>query len=796
MGRPIFDWTRAAAGALALVATLARADEYDELRQRWLSRLTAGPTTVRPDGEARPIDAAQRSWRSMERTVARQALWPELVPTTSGRMTESYRRLRALALAYSRPGSPLYRNAELLRDVIAGLDWLYQHHYNPSGRDFGNWWDWQIGSPLILADIGVLLHAELGEERLARYLAAIDHFVPDPTHKQLADGRLIEETGANRLDKAMVVALRGVLGKRADKIAAGRDAVSQVLQYVDRDDGFYRDGSFIQHHAVPYAGGYGVVALNDMAQLMYLLNGTSWAIRDPQLANVYDWVENSFRPFVFNGIMLDAVSGRKITRRTEDERATGRGVVGAVARLAEVAPPAKAQELRAIVKGWLLREAGPAQPLSPSLQAIASDDSIRPADEPQGVRLFASQDRAQLRGPGFVWQLSLFSDRISAFSSGNGENLRGWWVGMGTAQLYQAGPSPQGDSYWATVDMKRLPGTTTDHSGQGVPKPFTMQPNTSAWVGGAVLGGQVAALGMEFSTAQVTGSRLQGRKSWFLFGDKVLALGSGIATPDKAAVETIVDNRMLDAAHPRLLQVDGKTQPDTIGWTRNLDAARWAHRGGGGFDAGVGYVFPGGAKLTAWREQRQGRWSDVGPGLAPDPANDELLTRQFAGLSIDHGDAPQQASYAYAILPGRSAAQTEAFAKKPSVAVLLNTAEAAVACDAETHATGANVWAPLKAPLRIAGHDWLRADSALALVLRRQGDVLELALADPTQRITQAVHIELGEAVLETLAADPRITVEQTQPTLRLAVRFDGLAGASVVARFKASRLPDPACGG
>ena len=48
-------------------------------------------------------------------------------------------------------------------------------------------------------------------------------------------------------------------------------------------DGFYADGSFIQHGAVPYAGNYGAVALDNMARLIALLGAGPWPIRDPNL---------------------------------------------------------------------------------------------------------------------------------------------------------------------------------------------------------------------------------------------------------------------------------------------------------------------------------------------------------------------------------------------------------------------------------------------------------------------------------------------------------------------------------
>jgi hyaluronate lyase len=785
------------AGCLALASLLARADDYDVLRDRWQLRLTGGP---RGELGATASAEAQRSWRSMDVSAGRQQLWPDLADwSRSATVHENYRRVRAMALAYRQPGSALHANPELAQSIVNALDWLDAHHYNPSVRYHDNWWHWQIGVPLVLDDIATLMYGELGEARLRRYLAAIDHFVPDPATHLMPDGRVRpdEETGANRLDKALAVALRGILGKSGEKVAAGRDAISQTLVYVDHGDGFYRDGSFIQHSYVPYAGGYGQVAIADMAQLLYLFKDSRWAIRDPNVSNVYAWVENSFRPFIFNGVMIDAVSGRKVSRRHEDDVSTARSVMGSLALLAQGAPKEQADAIRGMVRGWQMRDPGrgPSAAARPApsyeaalLDAIAKDESIRPADEPVGARLFPSQDRVVLRAPGFAWSLSLFSDRISAFEAGNEENLRGWWTGMGMAQLYQGGPSPHADGYWATVDLQRLPGTTTDHSGQGKPKFWFMSGNTSAWVGGAATpDGQAASVGMAFSTARVTGSRLQGRKSWFLFGDRILAMGAGISTPDPLEVETIVDNRLLDAAHPRTLSIDGKAQPDAANWKTQVPAAHWAHLGGGGFDEGVGYVFPGSTRLSAWREEREGRWFDVNQG-AGTGGDAESITRTYAGLSLEHGAAPANATYAYIVLPGRSAAQTAAFSAKPSITVLANNAEVSAACDARLDVIGANVWAPLAKPLQVGGRDWLRADAGMALVARHRGDALELSLSDPTQHASGIVHVELDEPVEAVLQADPRITVERTAPTLRLALRLAGLAGQSVHAQFQRSQ--------
>jgi hyaluronate lyase len=151
--------------------------------------------------------------------------------------------------------------------------------------EYDNWWSWEIGVPQRLEHICALLYAQLGSTRLANYLTAIDHFVPSPT--------MYPEPGANRVDSARVVALRGVLGKSAGKIAAARDSLAVSLRYVLTGDGLYRDGSYVYHTDVAYTGTYGIVHLDGVAQLAALLAGSSWAMTDPNIANLYNAVSRS-----------------------------------------------------------------------------------------------------------------------------------------------------------------------------------------------------------------------------------------------------------------------------------------------------------------------------------------------------------------------------------------------------------------------------------------------------------------------------------------------------------------------
>ncbi|GAA3043438.1 hypothetical protein GCM10020000_23470 [Streptomyces olivoverticillatus] len=113
-----------------------------------------------------------------------------------------------MAQAYAQPGTGLTGDAGLATAVLTGLDHLHDRVYHPGTVRYGNWWEWQIGSPRLLLDTLALLHDEAGEARRSGYLAAVDHFVPD----SMLGSYTGTSTGANRVDLCRVVALRGILG--------------------------------------------------------------------------------------------------------------------------------------------------------------------------------------------------------------------------------------------------------------------------------------------------------------------------------------------------------------------------------------------------------------------------------------------------------------------------------------------------------------------------------------------------------------------------------------------------------
>ncbi|MEV4806597.1 polysaccharide lyase family 8 super-sandwich domain-containing protein [Nonomuraea sp. NPDC049421] len=120
---------------------------------------------------------------------------------------------------------------------------------------------------------------------------------------------------------------------------------------MDEGDGFYRDGSFVQHGCVAYTGSYGLSMLIAVSETIALLHGSPWAITDPGRRVVLGAVERSFAPFVHDGRLMDTVRGRAGTRQAFSDEVAGHAATGAVLLPAECAREPYRSRFRALAKG-------------------------------------------------------------------------------------------------------------------------------------------------------------------------------------------------------------------------------------------------------------------------------------------------------------------------------------------------------------------------------------------------------------------------------------------------------------
>ncbi|WP_166845311.1 polysaccharide lyase 8 family protein [Isoptericola sp. BMS4] len=770
-------------GRPALATPLAAgATGTEALRARWVDALTgranvaASPATF--------ADAIGRLDRAADGLLAQVSPTPTRFFTShdwsvgateiarSNEMRMNYVRLETLAVAWATPGSRHEASAEVLDTITTGLAHLHSTIYHPGTSWWGNWWSWLIGVTKPLANVMAIVRDELSQAEVDDYCAAMDHFLPDRDPRlQIHPSGVQESEGANRVDICQAYIVRSIVQPDPTLLRAAVDALSPTWQYVTEGNGFYRDGSFVQHSTIPYTGTYGLVLLGGLAELFALLAGSSFDVTDPSRSNVTGVVEASFAPFVFNGQMMDAVRGRAVSRYAERSIDDGNLLIEHVLRLAEAADPDTAARWRGLCRQWI--ESDDAATITDTTNivrlALVTEllhSSVPAVADPTGPRHFPAMDRLVHRGADGTWAMAvaMCSDRIAWHEGTGAENFEGVRTSQGMTYLYLADDDDHyDDHFWATSDLTAPPGTTVDLTplppnpegtwGEGTPD--------NEWTGGAVLGDAgLAAMHL----VGPGGTGLTARKVWITLPDRVVALGSDIATGSDGEVRTVVEHRNLGES-PRTLLVDGAE----VTTERTVSGARWAHLDGVG-----GYlVLEGGADLVAGVEERAGTWQRNNTSTAA--GTGETRRRQYGTLALTHGAgaAVAGARYAYAVLPGADATQTADAARSPGVEVLRND-DGVQAVRAPGHLLAAVFWAA-------GAVEDVSTDGPACVLVRDTPGVTHVAVSEPTRARDLVVLRVAGTAATRVRGTDAaRVTLERDGSGVRLTIDTRDTAGTTI----------------
>ncbi|GAB3456663.1 polysaccharide lyase family 8 super-sandwich domain-containing protein [Actinophytocola sediminis] len=737
--------------------------------------------------------------------------------TDDANLNRSFQYLYEIALATRTQGGELLDDLATQQAVLDGLVWLHEHHYGDQGAGYyGNWHNWEIGISASVSKTLVLLADVVAPELVGTYVDSMDAYLRNGTDGDVdLDSRF--HTGANLADITTNRILQGaVLGddaRVAKAVADQRTVFATVDPYHLNHgvtDGYYADGSFIQHHSVAYTGSYGKAMLTRVVQAIKVLDGTAHAGGGELVEVVRGWVVNGFAPLIFEGWMMEIVKGRAVSRP-----ATGYAdvaiVVEAIVDLADYATGANAVALKGYVKH--LRAASPSA-LDPtsfvspaSIQRYAdimADAAIPEADLNPAARTvaFNAMDRTVHRRPGYAFALARSSDRISKYEYMNGENLMPWFAGDGAYHLYLSGQDQTrayGVDFVTTVSPYRLPGTTVPtqrrqtvpelygrfwYENPGHPLEFTSSSEsqnkyvyfprgTNGFSGGATLGTYGAA-GMVLSDDVpyvdqragilpadfVTYRNARATKSWFLLDDEIVVLAAGVSDPDGRAVVTTVDSRIAAPADEIVL-TGGAPGTSRLRWLRYANTTE---------GTAVGYVFPDEPKVSVelapvTRSQRVVR--------ATNP--DTQVTKNVFTVSIaGTGDL------AYVLVPGATDERLRAYARGP-LRVLANTRRLQAIRRSGLGLVAANAFAP----------GWHRVgrlaiDGPASVILRRlPGGTLTIALSDPTMDRHEVAVLLRGER-LRPISADDGVRVRRVPGGTLVEARTHETHGQSLTATLGA----------
>lgn len=573
-------------------------------------------------------------------------------------------RLRAIAVSTQTPSDPLYDASTAKRAVIDGLRaWLRRR---PSSE---NWWHNTIGAQLALMPILVLLKDELPDE----VMAASINLLTMPRNVQ--PDRV---TGQNLTWYATQQIVRGALLRNTDDLQQASAAMQKTL-LITTDEGIQPDLSFHQHGPQLYSGGYGLEFLKDNARVATWLAGTPWAFAPERLETLADFATQGIMPLI-RGSWLDwGAMGRAFTRKAFATQ-TLKLLLPAMKALAATTASRQAQLQQAIRR----LEAPAPQLAQPYNRAFWRSDFI-----------------AHQTARGY-FSVKVTSKRNYGTESGNGENLLGYWLPFGVSYIVRRDSEYEGlQALW---DWSALPGLTA---------PAEVPPLKGYQHGHAVFAGVLSDGSWGLATLQLKLQQTQAKRSWFLFEDMLVALGSDISSEHPKAVRTTLNQtRWLGDVH-----TDQGKISSNIGASTHTDL-RWV------WHDGVTYLLldAEGNRLQFAQKQQPGK-DPSNPAFGTESAAAPVLT-----LGIDHGIKPAGAHYAYAVSFAASRPAEVAGIAAP-VILANSTAVQAVSLDsakrlaAVFHAAGS---------LSLGNGRSLTADKPCMLMAKADGSTWQLLVDDPT----------------------------------------------------------------
>lgn len=759
--------------------------DLNDLRLKWYNELTGYPYDLEISEIRTKITSltstGQKQWDAMIKDADRSRLWDDLSYSTSADITESYGRLESMALAYNLEGSSLYKDSELKSDILSALEWLYVNHYNEATDDSGqNWWDYKIGAPLRLNNIVILMYDEIIPDLRNKYLLPISHFCPD----------VGSYTGANLAWVATVIAIRGIISGNETEVIYARNSLESLFEYVTEGDGFYEDGSFIQHDRHPYNGGYGTSLLATLSDLMVLYYGTSADFSERQKKIVVEWIHRAFEPLVFRGGVMSMVRGREIARSATTDHKKGRSLVQILMRLQHLVSPEDSLGIASLVKDWLISDKTFSDYYSymNSVRAIKETKAlIENADIPvrdtyEVYRQFPCMDRAVQHRPNYAIGISMYSSRIYNYENTNRENIKGWHNADGAIYLYTLDQNHYEGNFWATVNPYRISGTTVGENSTAKAKTLS----DKSWVGGVGISKKYGCSGMYYASKDPV---VSAKKSWFMFDDEIVALGAGITNDSHVNVNTYIDQRKLVSDNRNIFTVDGEQQEALFGSDTaplTLENITWAHLSGKYSGMEIGYYFPEPTTLKAIRQQQSGAWRDVN-----DAGNTTIQKDYYLTLWKEHGDnsidiSSEDNRYAYVLIPSCTTTQLRNYASDPDIEVLSNTASIQAVREKTLGIIGANFWDNSTSQfLSVDGIPFLYCDKKASVMVHERESEVEVSVSDPTMLNTGEIMLQLPSlAVSGVIEKDEQITVVSYDP-LVLKCNVSRLSGKGVNGIFQ-----------
>ena len=689
-------------------------------------------------------------------------IWEDLGDyTKSPNFTKTYRRLEQIAKAVTNKKSKYYNDKNVLNMVKRSMKLMNNHYYNENTESKGNWWDYEIGTPRAINNILTIMNDYFSKEEIRQYLAPVSKLVPDPSKIMVSQNRGKTAVGGNLSDLGKVKIIEGILLEDSAKLEVAMNAVSDVLALVTEGEGFHHDGSYVDHTNIAYTGAYGNVLIDGFSQLLPVIQASPYKISDEKLSVLYKWIYEGFLPLIYRGGLMDMTRGRSLSRKVQNDHFAAVEVLRGILRIAQASSPSEKVKLEGLVKNIV--KSDDFYDTFKSLKSfydvhlfenLIANPAINEIERDTYLKLYNDMDKVAYfnKERGFAFGISMYSNKIQNYEFMNKENAKGWYTSDGVSYLYNDDLSHFSDDYWATVDPYKLAGITENSETREKGSGMTTMKNS--FVGSTSLENRFATVAMDFTNWNNT---LSAKKSWFILGDRVVFLGSGVKDSSGKDVYTVVENRKIkrESRNRSTGQEDYKVLVNgtetTIGDKDSSAQVNTILLKSSNKDMNIGYKFLQPTTVNLKKGDRTGTWKDINEGQSA-----EAVQNTFLSIVQPHDDA--NSTYAYVLYPNREENEFAKEVASDEIEVIENSETNQVVYDKVNKIYGVVKYNDSELKLE----DGLILKEKGIYTIRKDTDKIEVAFLNPDDRSNGIQEMQVDKYTLN----------NTTEPTVENSVRY------------------------
>ncbi|WP_139956517.1 polysaccharide lyase 8 family protein [Flavicella sediminum] len=563
------------------------------------------------------------------------------------------------AINYNNKTSKYYADKELLEKIHRGLNFWLDHDFLST-----NWHDQHIGVPELLLPTLFLMENELSQKQLKKAVVLLNR-------------AKIKMSGQNKVWLSTNVMLRSLLLRKQDSVAIASKAIQNELQKAN-GVGVKSDWSYHEHGAQLQFGNYGLSYLEDMIKCYTLVNNTPFEFETDKIKFLRNLILKGQQWVIWKGTYDVSASGRQLFKNEQLK---------------------KAARLKACIQKMKFLDTA----------HVKSYDKALDLKGLSGNKHFWESDFQVHRKKDFYFSVKMSSKRVVGTESVNEENIQGYHLGDGVSLLSTHGK--EYENIFPFWDWKKLPGTTIIQDKEPLPIiKFSGFKTNSVFVGGVSSSENGVAV-MDYDR-----DGLKAKKSWFMFDDKIVCLGSGISSNTNYPVTTSINQTFLKGG----VLISKNNKIEKIRRLRNGLQVDWV------LHDTIGYLFPNGGKVNLSAQILEGSWYKVAKRYRA-----VILTENIFKLWLEHGSQPKNGKYSYILVPNASKEKMMDLNTK-SPFKITNT-EQQQSVETVDHKMAGIVFYSMGTS-KI--HGGVSVDKPCILMIENQTNELALSICDPSRKLT------------------------------------------------------------